>query len=165
MRRIETIEDKSKIQHRIGLDSYFFGLLTGKVTLLAIDLVKDEWKKLSSLLETTEGIDLGICNCQLRFQYSLPCWHDLLPLYQAGQAIPRSMLHPRWWIDGPILTASKWTPRLIEDSAILVSPRKRDVALLSHQVLAVRDTLPLDQQPSFVETGGCGESEWLESRT
>ena len=36
-----------------------------------------------------------------------------------------------------------------EDPTLLISPRKRDVARLSHQVLAIRDTLPPDQQPSF----------------
>jgi hypothetical protein len=49
------------------------------------------------------SIDLGLCQCEILTRYGLPCKNHLLEAYQTGQPLPRSLLHPRWWLDGPAI--------------------------------------------------------------
>jgi hypothetical protein len=30
--------------------------------------------------------------------------------YQASDPIPRSLLHPRWWLKGPVIHSTSWVP-------------------------------------------------------
>lgn len=43
-------------------------------------------------------------------RYSLPCRRHLAQVCLTGQRIPKSVVHPRWWIFGPINTQSNWVP-------------------------------------------------------
>src|SRR2546421_9341675 len=61
---------------------------------------------------TTENIANEQCSCELLLCFSLPCKHYLLQAAQAGQSLPKSLFHPRWWLNGPPITKSfsSWKP-------------------------------------------------------
>jgi hypothetical protein len=83
-------------------------LLDWNISKLALNLVQQVWVKLSDLV--ANEIELGSCYCELLVRYGLPCKHHLLRAYQTGQPLPRSLLPPRWWLDGPAITAVDWQP-------------------------------------------------------
>ena len=88
--------------------SYIFSSLRYKVTSYAIAKIEKEWADLSDIIKT--GLHLGDCQCELLLQFGLPCKHYLLRAYQMGDPIPRSLLHPRWWLNGPLICRTNWKP-------------------------------------------------------
>jgi hypothetical protein len=78
---------------------------------------------------------------------SLPCKHHLLRAYTTGIPIPRSLFHPRWWLNGPPIpkALTPWKPQY-EDStpelfASHTSQRLNDITATELQVLTARDGL------------------------
>jgi hypothetical protein len=43
-------------------------------------------------------------------RFGLPCKHYILRAYQIGDPIPQSLLHPRWWLNGPLICRTNWKP-------------------------------------------------------
>ena len=41
-------------------------------------------------------------------RYALPCRHILHRATKDGLPIPLSLIHPRWWLDGPPTAPSGW---------------------------------------------------------
>ena len=77
-------------------------------------------------------------------RYSLPCKHHLLHACTTGIPIPRSLFHPRWWLNGPpILKAfSPWQPQYEAlQPNMYVSRRLNDITATGLQVLNARDNL------------------------
>jgi hypothetical protein len=54
----------------------------------------------------------------------LPCKHHLLQAAQTGQALPRTLLHPRWWLHGPPVQQLDWKP-YGQEQAVVISPPRR----------------------------------------
>jgi len=52
---------------------------------------------------------------------------DLLQAYRTGQPIPCSLLHPRWWLDGPVIKIGSWTPIYGEEQALVLSPKGNNI--------------------------------------
>jgi hypothetical protein len=108
-----------------------------------LKLVKEEWEKLTNLMtEVTDAnmIDLGLCTCELLARYGLPCKHHLLQAYQTGQILPRSILHPRWWLDGPEIKIGKWSPSYAPQQELVLSPKRNDRETLSPEAQSRLDT-------------------------
>jgi hypothetical protein len=105
-RDLATDEDLSRIKAAGAVDMKVFGVLVGSVTLFATDKLRTEW---SSVLCTVANQEtLGSCNCEILHRYSLPCKHYLYLVAQKGVQIPRSLLHPRWWLGGPVIRRGPW---------------------------------------------------------
>src|SRR2546423_5635343 len=103
--------------------------------------------KLTELMtEITDAnlIDLGVCTCELLARYGLPCKHHLLQAYQTGQLLPRSLLHPRWWLDGPEIKIGKWLPSYAPQQELVLSPKRNDIAEATLGLLEARETLGPD---------------------
>jgi hypothetical protein len=82
-----------------GADGEAFSLLKTKISLFAAKKIEQEWYEMSSILRGKEtSTDLGVCNCSLLRGFSLPCRHFLRRAFESGEAIPRSLVHPRWWL-------------------------------------------------------------------
>ena len=99
-RDLTTDDDLSRMKEAGAVDMTFFKWLVSSVTLFAINMLRDEWK----VILQADRDNLGPCACEILQRYSLPCKHYLYRIVQNGQPIPRSLLHPRWWLGGPVVS-------------------------------------------------------------
>ena len=95
--------DIARVERGIGIDRHFFQTPQGIITLPAIALINQQWQ----LLITNPQ---GKCTNQFRKQHLLPCAHNLQTTWSMGIPIPKSLVHPRWWLDGHILKDREWKP-------------------------------------------------------
>jgi len=51
-------------------------------------------------------------------ELSLPCKHVLKRAFDTGEPIPRSLVHPRYWLQGPIMHEGEWQPRYPEEARV-----------------------------------------------
>jgi hypothetical protein len=65
-------------------------------------------------------------------RYSLPCKHLLIDCFTDERAIPITLVHPRWWLKGPVIRSHR---DLIE------STHKTTVYSALHTVIQARDRL------------------------
>src|SRR5271170_7392949 len=86
-------------------------------------LTLPEWITLHRLTQEagTTDLDLGPCSCQLLLRYSLPCRHHLLQACQSGISLPKSLVHSRWWLKGPIIRYNRWVPFYGQEQAVTLS--------------------------------------------
>ncbi|KAK9443881.1 MULE transposase domain-containing protein [Metarhizium brunneum] len=103
-------EDRSLTEKAVGVDRRAFQLLTGTVSLYAISLIDQQWVKLKRLIGDGEDIESRPCRCVMRKQWLLPCYHDLWKAYDTGIPLPRSLVHPRYWLAGHIHRSREWAP-------------------------------------------------------
>jgi hypothetical protein len=144
-------EDRALIDADLALDTKAFKFLINAVSIKAIRLIEEEWIALHELVQkagTTE-LDLGPCACQLLLRYSLPCKHHLLQACQTGVPLPKSLVHPRWWLKGPTIRYNQWVPFYGQEQPNTLSPRRRDVYKAVQDVMAVRERLGPEEQARF----------------
>lgn len=142
-------EDSAMMNRAIALDMNVFRHLVGSVSLPAIRYVEKEWLQLGQMKVANE--ELGPCDCDILLRYSLPCRHYLLTVYETGMPIPRSLLHPRWWLKGPTISARKWSPTYGEEQVLTLSPKRRDIHSALHEVLESRERLEGEERSRFDE--------------
>ena len=135
-RDLATDEDFSRTKIAGAIDMKVFKCLSGSVTLNAIDKLRSEWKVIETVIANQDT--LGPCDCEILHRYSLPCKHFLLKVAQSGCPIPRSLLHPRWWLNGPVVRRGpwgerSWKPQYTEEieeqqqQTLVISPKRKDV--------------------------------------
>ena len=93
-----------------------FRFLRGQITQYAIILLEEEWQRLEHAVSMNK--DLGECFCFILLRFGLACKHYLRRAYLSGQPIPKSLVHPRWWIHGPTIRYTNWQPTYPEEIAI-----------------------------------------------
>jgi len=120
--------------------------LIGSVSKLALMKVKEEWAKLPAFESEVTNTDIIDCSCELLLRYGLPCKHHLLQAYRTGQPIPRSLLHPRWWLDGPVIKTGKWIPIYGQEQTLVLSPKENDLAGAALELIEARDALGPEAQ-------------------
>jgi hypothetical protein len=89
------------------------------ITNYALKKIEEEWYTLKLALQTDQDLDLGACRCELLLRFGLPCKHHLLRACQVGMAIPKSLVHPRWWLNGPIVHQLDWQPRYPDEEPVI----------------------------------------------
>jgi hypothetical protein len=153
---LDEVQPGVKTLRTLNADTWSF--LIGSVSKLALKLVKDEWAKMSEFaIEINDDLP-DSCECELLQRYGLPCKHHLLLGYQTGQPLPRLLLHPRWWLDGPPITVSNWQPSYGEQRQVVVSPKAKenDIAGAALQLIEARDDLGPEAQSrldnTFIQT-------------
>ena len=88
--------------------SQTFKNLRLSITSFALTKIALEWDLLCRIAPQNPP-RWGRCECELLLRFGLPCVHYLYSYYLTGEAIPRTLCHPRWWIEGgPITTI--WAP-------------------------------------------------------
>lgn len=132
---------KSRTERSIAIDQNYFSSLSGSVTLKAIELVSEQWVRLA--------IELPECIGQSRKQYQLPCVHDLLPAYLEGRPLPRSLLHPRWWIAAHIPTRRGWQPGYELAFPTMTGTGRLTIQAQFQQSQDIREKLRVDLQRRF----------------
>ena len=124
-----------------------FRLLRMSVTNLALTKIALEWDDLcrSAPLQPPE---IRQCECSLLLQFGLPCKHHLFHYYLTGQAIPRSLCHPRWWLNGGPIQLASWAP--YTEYAPTSSLRPQPLfTTAERQLLEIREELNSENQYRF----------------
>ena len=154
--QLRTEEDNALMNTPLALDQRFFKYLIGQISLAAIKKIETEWLQMAALLQS--GEELGSCDtCDILHRYSLPCRHYLRRAYDEGTPIPRSLIHPRWWLRGPVIKNSSWNPSY--HGIVEPMPSMRPSKLLSrseqtllpyfHSIIRVQEQLPEGEQARF----------------
>jgi hypothetical protein len=122
-------EDRASLNADLALNTAIFKHLIGRVSTLAIRLVEKEWLKLYDIASkaTNKDLDLGKYDYKLIARYSLPCRHYLLRAYQIGLPLPKSLIHPRWWLKGPTIRKGAWQSAYAQEKALILLPKRRDI--------------------------------------
>jgi hypothetical protein len=92
--------------------------------------------------------EMGDCECVLLLQWGLPCIHYLYPYYLSGRAIPRSLCHPRWWIEGGPIQINDWSP-LVEYLPNPHFERQPLFTAVEREVLELREGLNIENRHQF----------------
>jgi hypothetical protein len=144
-------EDRALIDADLALDMHAFKFLINTVSIQAIRLIEKEWIALHKVVQEagTINLDLGPCDCQLLLRYSLPCKHYLLRACQTGIPLPKSLVHPRWWLKGPTIRDDQWVPFYGQEQPNILSPKRRDIYNAVQDVMTVRERLGPEEQARF----------------
>jgi hypothetical protein len=86
-----------------------FKSLYMKVSRWAIELLEKEWRELNTIMNNGELLSES-CECEILLRYGIACRHYLLQAFLDGTTIPKTLLHPRWWLAGPPITTPNWKP-------------------------------------------------------
>ena len=82
---------------------------------------------------------MGDCAYRLLLQFGLPCIHYLYRYRADGDAIPRSLCHPRWWVNGGPIIVRDWVP--YDNIRIESEPTHPIFSSVERQLMEVRETL------------------------
>jgi len=125
------------------LDLRPFKSVIDQVTKYALQKVAGDWEicKQAVSAGTANLLALEECRCELPLRYSLPCKHHLLYACEAGLPIPRSLFHPRWWLNGPPISKTflPWKPYYGVPRESHVPQQSNDISSLGHQIMEVRE--------------------------
>jgi hypothetical protein len=145
---------------RIAEGAIFYSLRF-KISYLALEKVANEYSVLAQLMNQHPP-DLGSCKCQIYLGFGLPCRHQMKRSWATGEPLPRSLIHPRWWLNGPLITFTEWTP--IYDTDEPTPPTRPHLippfsASNQEQIATIRDALDSESLHRFDR-----QRERLESR-
>ena len=79
--------------------------------------------------------NLGEYFCSILLRFGLACKYYLRRIYLSGQPIPKSLVHPRWWIHGPTIRYTNWQPTYPEE--IVTRPTSPEPTYSVEQVLGL----------------------------
>lgn len=96
--------DKEEVKQPMGINPQVFGALIRQVSLFAIEKVREQWDKL------VNGEELPPCTGQVNKQLLLPCAHDLRPFHSTGFVVPKTMVHPRYYLKQQVCLEVNWKP-------------------------------------------------------
>lgn len=91
-----------------------FESLRYTISLYAMRMLEKEWLSLQEAVSS--GASLGDCHCEILLRFGIACKHYLLRCFRSGEPIPRSLLHPRWWLQGPAIRSTNWKPQYPQDA-------------------------------------------------
>ena len=100
------------------LDQRAFATVGDKITGYALDLAIKEWSATKIMADNIKKDQLKELHfilgtecklgCELPLRYSLPCKHWLYKAFVDDIAIPISLFHPRWLLDGLPVLHKRW---------------------------------------------------------
>lgn len=127
------------------LDLRPFASVIGQVTKYALQKMSGDWEACKQAVSTgTTGILAAEeCQCELLLRYSLPCKHHLLHASCAGMKAPRSLFHPRYWLNGPPILKSflPWKLCYSTPHASSIEPQASEISSLGQQDIQAQETL------------------------
>lgn len=147
LKTLDLDEDSSERDRprRLQRDRAAFRFLFDQISLFALNKLADEWEPVKKIATNQEDLGMKPCHCELLLRWYLPCKHHLFSIVKSGQPIPKSLVHPRWWIKGPAIQFSGWVPANQEGSeagmrqADYLSPRGRQHTSVGQHLLVLRD--------------------------
>jgi hypothetical protein len=116
MKTITVSEGKSMRNYprHFQLSGQAFNNVRCRITLWAAQKVEQEWFSLGKLI--SQQSSLGVCHYQILERFALPCRHLLERAYLFSERIPLTLIHPRYWLQGPTNFAQDWQPKYPEES-------------------------------------------------
>ena len=112
---LERGESKALVKYPclLQIDDWAFSLLKCRIAFYAAEKIEEEWNKMKH--EIKISVDHVVngrlpCECHILRRFGLPCKHYLQRSYFSGEAIPRSLIHPRYWLRGPTIHPQEWKP-------------------------------------------------------
>lgn len=141
-RDFEAEVERAENENLPNIPKLAFKPLVGSITLQALAMVKEQWKLLYNTNRTAE------CTGHFHSQYLLPCSHDLQRAYESGEPLPRSLVHPRYYVHGNTSTTVDWLPSYGEEEE-LQPEVSRNLAIEIDRLLDARNMLQGDKQRSF----------------
>jgi hypothetical protein len=139
-----------QIKPRRILDAFTFYNIKGHVASWALLKIGAQWDTLCKMKATGEL--LGVCQCGMIERFALPCQHTLERSYDERIPIPLTLIHPRWWYDGPIEERAGWRSRYIQEAGsqsaqnLQLDRPVNDIAAATNELIAYRDTLDREAQ-------------------
>ena len=112
LKDIETDEASShSVYSRLAQSSVFIDLRM-KVSRRALTMVEKEWSEMSQILASGNDIvvDGNGCECELILRFGIACRHYLKRAFMENIPLPKTLLHPRWWLNGPDIYSTNWRP-------------------------------------------------------
>jgi hypothetical protein len=148
-------------------------LKTDKITGYALDKAMKEWSATKNMADNIEEDKLELqfepgteckLGCELPLRYGLPCKHWLYKAFIDDVAIPLSLFHPRWLLDGPAMLHERWF--ISWDLSLVLQPntslrhagdrfQRRGEDLIQEAALAAIEklrSLPAGQAEAFAAT-------------
>jgi hypothetical protein len=125
-----------------------FRYLRMNITNWAITAIALEWDDLCRLMANSESLQMGACECSMLLQFALPCVHHLYPYWVSGEPIPRSLCHPRWWLNGGPITTVNWGPSVAYSPTFRTEPRPI-FSTSERRIIDLREELAPEQRLSF----------------
>jgi hypothetical protein len=130
-------------------DEAAFNYLKMKITIEAARKIEREWYEMTTILRANPQADLGPCRCIIHLAFGLPCRHLLQRVYDSGQSIPRSLVHPRWWLLNEQTHPIKWLPTYPNTLAISYHGGSDDILQRSLQIDQIRSLLAPEEASRF----------------
>jgi MULE transposase domain len=111
MKTIAVSEGKSMRNYprHFQLSGQAFNDVRCRITLWAAQKIEQEWHSLGKLI--SQQSPLGDCHYQILERFALPCRHLLERAYLFSERIPLTLVHPHYWLQGPINFAQDWQPK------------------------------------------------------
>jgi hypothetical protein len=138
-------ESKSDANRPRIVDFQAFSVIRGHILNYAIERLNAEWEACKAVVAATGKFTInsdnatnelewllaarGSCDCELLLRFSLPCKHWLISAAQSGVPLQKSLFHPRWWLNGPPITANfkNWQPSYNLDFLTAASRRTNEI--------------------------------------
>jgi hypothetical protein len=126
---------------RLAQSSVFIDLRM-KVSRRALEMVEKEWSAMSQLMVAGQDIvvDLNGCECEILLRFGIACRHHLRRAFLDNIPIPKTLLHPRWWLNGPDITSTNWRPFYPVDEPVMRPIEAAPVALQLSQIYSQLQT-------------------------
>ena len=86
-----------------------FKSLRMKVTNSALIMIEREWLELQELMANGQGLSKPY-DCEILSRFGIACRHYLLTAFLENLKLLKTLLHPRWWLSGLIISQTEWKP-------------------------------------------------------
>ena len=94
-------------------------------------------------------LDLGPCRYELLLRWGLPCKHYLKRIYYTGQPIPKSLIHPRYWLQGPVIRHINWQPVYPKEEIAYEDPVRAETESTGQEIVDIRRQLGPEEGARF----------------
>jgi hypothetical protein len=106
---IESDEAESARLYPRLAQSPVFRSLTMRITRYALEMLEVEWSTLTHLMAHGQQLPKE-CVCPILHRFGIACRHHLLRAFLENSPLPKTLLHPRWWLNGPPIPPINWAP-------------------------------------------------------
>jgi hypothetical protein len=126
-----------------------------------LKIVIKEWQILKKTL-ISANIDLGVYKrCQILVKYGLPYKYHLRT-FKAGMPIPKSLIHPRYWLKGLTTHQPNWQPRYSgEEPMAHIIPEIREIKPTGQQISEIHAQLQVEEKARFEHQYEAGQQKLL----
>ena len=122
-----------------------------KITNYSLKMIEKEWYSLKTSLQANQNLDLDPCRCELLLRYTLPCKHLLRRAYESNILILKTLVHPRWWLKGPVLHRQNWQPYYLDEEPAMFPLQQgvNEVDKISREIEQLHEQLQPEEAAHF----------------